>query len=65
LIGSRGRVQQDVALDIDLLDQVKLALDEINVIFLTLQDVPQQSPAIRSHRRFRTLRSSLVARLKP
>ena len=44
LIGSRGRVQQDVALDTDLLDQVKLALDEIHMLLLAFQDVQQQIP---------------------
>ena len=41
MLGSGGGVQQDVALDADFLDQVELALDEIDVLFFAFQDAQQ------------------------
>ena len=42
LVGGGRRVQQDVALDADLLDQVELTIEEVDVFLFTFQDVQQQ-----------------------
>ena len=42
LLGGRSGVQQDVAFDPYLLDQIELALEEVDVFLLAFQDVEQQ-----------------------
>jgi hypothetical protein len=44
LLRRRSRVQQDVTLDADLLDQIKLAVKEVNVFFFVFENVHQQVP---------------------
>ena len=42
LLGCWGGIQQDIALDTDLLDQVELAIEEVDMLLLAFQDPQQQ-----------------------
>jgi hypothetical protein len=42
LLRRRSRVQQNVTLDANLLDQIKLTIEEVDVLFFVLENVHQQ-----------------------
>src|SRR5437868_5733290 len=42
LLRCRGSIQQDVALDADLLDQIELAFEEIDMLLFAVQDLQEQ-----------------------